>query len=155
MTPADLAEAMAALVLLLRRCTVRYQSEAQLQEQLHAVLLYASLHTARLAGIGVQREAWIAPTERVDFLVDLEPLMPVGVSQPDPYRVAVEVKVKGSVTAIEAQIARYLGEDDVADPIDGVRAVIVFSPLMRHAQLPSRIRGKPVFTVIRSDLALV
>jgi hypothetical protein len=96
----------------------RYQTatEADLQEGLALVL----------APHNPEREVVLGPHDRVDFLL---------------WGVGVEVKIKGSTSALTRQLWRYAKHDRI-------RSLLVVTTRERHRlQLPSEIDGKPVRVV--------
>lgn len=95
----------------------RYADERELQDGLEQAF--------ELAGLGLVREARLSAQERPDFLVG---------------RIAVEVKVKGDMRSLAAQVARYCR----LSMVDGV---VVVTSRVRHLRLPATIEGKPVAVV--------
>jgi hypothetical protein len=80
----------------------------------------------RLRALGrVSREYTFGPSERVDFLVD-----------GGGWRLAVEVKIKGSASAVERQLSRYARQS-------GVTGVVLVTTRSTHI-MPPDIEGVPV-----------
>jgi hypothetical protein len=106
------------LVQLIRSFRYTYTDEYGLQASIAAVLTEA--------GYTPTREKHIPRIGRLDLSVG---------------RIAIEVKVFGSVPTVMRQVGRYLGSNE----IDG--AVIV-STVARHGAVPAVIKGKPVRTAL-------
>ncbi len=84
----------------------------------------------RLTGLGrVHREYTFGPRERVDFLVDGH-----------GWRLAVEVKVKGSAAAVARQLGRYARQE-------GVTGVVLVTTRQQHDVMPSEMGGTPIAVV--------
>lgn len=113
MTPAAL---VAALLEAVGRRPPRVTTEMELHDYLEPIL--------RTLG-RVSREYTFGPSERVDFLVD-------GAG----WRLAVEVKVKGSASAVERQLSRYARQS-------GVTGVVLVTTRSTHI-MPPDIEGVPV-----------
>ena len=114
-----------AVVAALRGCPVRYASELSFHRDLAAGLV--------AAGIACERERRLTPMDRLDLAVDVEGGM-----------IAIEVKVKGGVSEVDRQVARYAAHPNVV-------AVVVVSSRVLHAQAARESNGKPVHVVIRAD----
>lgn len=95
----------------------RFTCEKDLQDGIAAVLTEA--------GLDFQRELELSRQDRPDFLL---------------HRVAIEVKVDGSLSALTRQIARY-AEHELVD------GILVVTSLARLTNLPDEIRGKRVHVV--------
>lgn len=84
----------------------------------------------RLLRLGrVHREYTFGPSERVDFLVD-----------GPGWRLAVEVKVKGSAAAVERQLGRYARQE-------GVTGVVLVTTRQQHEVMPDEMAGTPIAVV--------
>lgn len=94
----------------------RYANEAELQDAIARVLDDACFQ--------FRREVRLSDRDRIDFLVD---------------GIGIEVKIKGSGSALVRQVYRYLQHEEL-------QALIVVTTRVRHS-LPSEIRGKPVGVV--------
>lgn len=101
-SPAVSADAIAAA---LRTTRFRYSSERQLQ----------ALLTEHLTSLGwpVRREVSLAAGERIDLLIG---------------RVGIEVKTKGSASAVSAQLARY-------DRTGELDELVLVSTLRKHSSI--------------------
>jgi hypothetical protein len=69
------------------------------------------------------REHRLSANDRLDFFVG--------------GKVAVELKIKGSLSDLLRQVDRYLSRDEI-------QAVVVVSTMRRLSALPSMLRGKPL-----------
>lgn len=102
------------------------------------------------ARVGYGRERPLGAEDRPDFLVPFrmgsEDIGTLHV--PLAGLLAVEVKIQGPVSALEAQAARY-----AAHP--SVNAVLIVSPLMRHGMVSGRIGGKPLYIVVKAAGSLL
>jgi hypothetical protein len=107
----ELAETMAAY-----RFT--FATERDLQNGIERVL--------ESAKFPFEREFILSPKDRVDFLV-------VG-------GIALEVKTKGSLTALTMQVHRYLQDERV-------EGTVIVTSKQGHRNLPAEINGKPVRVV--------
>lgn len=117
MTP---AEFRAALLSVVGQAPPRVMTEMELHDYL----------APRLVGLGrVHREYTFGPSERVDFLVD-------GAG----WRLAIEVKVKGSAAAVERQIGRYARQE-------GVTGVVLVTTRQQHDVMPAEMNGTPIAVV--------
>lgn len=105
------------VVRVLRGYSFRFVSESQLHEA-----IAAALGDARL---GFSREVRLLPRDRIDFLVG---------------RIGIEVKVSGSVKAVEEQLARY-SESEWIDEL------VLVTACARHGRVSREINGKPVYVV--------
>lgn len=113
MTPAAMAAEILAAV---GRGPPRVTTEVELHDYLEP----------RLREFGrVSREYTFGPNERVDFVVD-------GAG----WRLAVEVKIKGSASAVERQLSRYARHE-------GVTGVVLVTTRSTHI-MPPAIDGVPV-----------
>lgn len=83
-------------------------------------------------GIPFEREAIVADTDRIDFLVG---------------RIGVELKTKGSPSAVAAQLLRYAQNS----AFDGLILVTSRTQLSR---LPDTLHGKPLWIVNLSGAGL-
>lgn len=102
-----------------------YATENELQQQLHELLKTTSAE--------VIREHRLSSRDRVDFFLKSE-----------RRNVALECKIKGSVTAITSQLARYAESEDVSE------IVLVTSKRVHLAAECFRekeILGKPLYGV--------
>lgn len=102
-----------------RRYRFRFSSEAQLQESIEAALVDAELRFVR--------EERLSPRDRIDFLCPEE-------------GVGIEVKVDGSVAAVEAQLERYA-------QCDRVEELILVTACARHGRVARVVGGKTVHVV--------
>lgn len=91
-----------------------YRAEDQLQEGLAAAFA--------AAGLPVQREVWLSPSERIDFLVG---------------RVGVEVKVAGSPSVVLSQLQRYATHERIG-------GLVLVTTRARHRALPAVVGGLPL-----------
>ena len=105
---------MAAIAAVLRQNRFVTQCEDELQQAIASVLTSSS--------IGFSREKSLSREDRPDFLAG---------------RVALEVKVDGSLTQVTRQVHRYVQSEDV----DGV---LVVTTKQRHRALPREMNRKPV-----------
>lgn len=116
--PVDAATVNGAiLAAVLRRARFTYRDENHLQG-----LIGSYLHAR---GFETQREAVLAPGERIDLLVG---------------RVGIEVKTKGSVSAVAAQLARY----DLTGKLDDL---ILVTSRRTHASITHAV-SMPVTVVV-------
>lgn len=92
-------------------------SERELQDGIAQVFL--------LRGIRFDRELRLGPEDVPDFVVD---------------GIAVEVKVKGSLSAVTRQLHRYAQHKQV-------RAVVLVTAKAQLANQPAEMNGKPVLVV--------
>lgn len=76
-------------------------------------------------GIEFSREKWLNDTDRIDYLVG---------------RIGVELKLKGPVSSVTRQLARYADSDLVDE-------VVLVTTRATHKRVPGALRGKPI-TVI-------
>lgn len=107
----DTKPAMDAIVAVLSRARLRLTEETATQESIEAAL--------RNAGIECTREVRLSASDIIDVMAG---------------RIGIEIKVKGSPTAIFRQIERYAKHDE----IDGL--ILATNKAMR---LPPAINGKP------------
>ena len=115
----------AALIDALRSYSYSFGSEAVLQACVATVLAKACLPHAAEVKLGAG--------DRVDFLVD--------------GRIAVELKVDGSVNEVARQLARYCRHDQV-------EAVVLVTSRRKHFGVPPMLAGKPIEVVhVREGLA--
>lgn len=91
-----------------------YANELDLQIGIERVL--------RSAGYDVRPEVRLTPRDRIDFMVG---------------RVGIEVKVKGSRSALLHQLIRYADHHDIGE-------LLVVTTRARHHGIPSALNGKPV-----------
>jgi hypothetical protein len=113
----DADETLQHIATAVARRRYTWPNEYQLQDELAPVLADTGLPVARehqLPGVG-----------RLDFYVD---------------RIAVEVKVKGSVTEVIRQLGRYAKCDDV----DGI---LLVTTVAHHTRIPHAVFTKPVVVV--------
>lgn len=82
-------------------------------------------------GMPAEREALMSGKERIDFLLE--------------EGVGIEVKIKGSLTDVTRQLARY------AD-CDRVSSLILVTTRQAHRAVPTEIRDKPIRVVYLSPL---
>lgn len=117
MTPAEFRSALLSVV---GQAPPRVTTEMELHDYL----------APRLLGLGrVHREYTFGPSERVDFLVD-------GAG----WRLAIEVKIKGSAAAVERQLGRYARQQ-------GVTGVVLVTTRQQHEVIPDAIDGTPIAVV--------
>ncbi len=107
----------AAIASALASCRVLRDSERELQDAVAEIL--------SRAGIAFEREAVLADGDRIDFLIG---------------SVGLEVKVRGGLSALTRQLARYAASERVAE------LVVLTTP--RLACLPRSLHGKPLSAVI-------
>jgi hypothetical protein len=79
------------------------------------------------AGIVFVREVVLGPKDRIDFLL--------------PSGLGIEVKVKGSMTEVVMQLARYAEHQDVT-------SLILVTTKQQHATVPERLNGKRVTSIV-------
>ena len=94
--------------------TFRWQREHDIQNAIETILIAKDLEFVR--------EDPLSPADRPDFMVK---------------RIAVEVKVDGSLSLLTRQIYRYVQNE-------AVDAVLVVTTRAIHRQIAKAIRGKPV-----------
>ena len=108
-----------ALVRVLQSRRFRFTSEAELQEGIAKTLdAYTIDH---------RREHCLDKNDRLDFYIAAP-------------RVAVEVKIDGSLSDLTRQVHRYAQNNDVA-------GIVIVTSLSRLTDLPSSINHKPVRVV--------
>jgi hypothetical protein len=110
----------------LERYRMRSTTEADLHEAIAEVL--------DANGVGYMREYRLAPRDRIDFYC------------PD-LRVGIEAKIAGGTNAVARQIARYCQSDEIG-------AVILVTSLVKHRNVPQRLRDKEVRVVFTGRGAL-
>lgn len=93
----------------------RYDGEKDLQEGIARVL--------RDAGIPFQREVKLDDAGVIDFVVQ--------------GGIGIEVKVRGSLTAMTIQVHRYMRQDRI-------RSLLIVTTSARLRQVPQEMNGKPV-----------
>lgn len=111
------------LVKLLGQRNFYFCDEIQLQDRIEAYLVDAN--------VGAEREVILGPQNRLDFAV----------SDGAGKLVAVEIKIKGSISDLIRQIHRYAKDDRVS-------AILVVTSVMRLTALPDDFYGKPVSTCL-------
>lgn len=105
------------LITWLNTCRFHFTNEAELQ---------AGLRTVLVDELGGRREVHLSGADRIDFMVG---------------RVGVEVKTKGSTSALLRQLDRYAGSEDVDE-------LLVVTSLFRLANAcPAELRGKRIRTL--------
>lgn len=77
-------------------------------------------------GIAFQREVWLNDTDRIDYMVG---------------RIGVELKLKGTVSAVTRQLARY-ADSDLIDEL------ILVTTRYTHRGIVNTLRGKPVTVLL-------
>lgn len=97
----------------------RFSSERVLQDDLGAILA--------LLGVSVLREFTLGSAGRVDFYL---PTLSLG----------IEVKTKGTWTALIRQLRRYAERPEV-------KSLLVVTSRVRLAQLPDTLAGKPILAL--------
>lgn len=112
--PSDARSAALDIARHLQRHTYQWTTERQLQDGIAAVLA---------ARYDVRAEHALSQQDRPDFWVSL-----------GPYRVAVEVKIRGARTPILQQLGRYAAHDTVDAVLfaSGRRALLVGIPTEIH-----------------------
>ena len=111
-------EQIERIVLVLSRYRFRAQNEADLQDAVASAL--------ELARIPFAREVRLDARNRLDFMVE---------------RIALELKVDGSLSNLTRQVHRYLEDDRV-------EGILIVSTRSNHRRLPLELRGKPVRALI-------
>ena len=101
----------------LLRHRFRFSSEKDLQDGIEMVLLSH--------GVPYLREAHLGISDRPDFMIG---------------GIAMEVKTKGSLSALLRQIARYAEHEEVAD-------IIVIGSIAWIPEVPEELNGKPVHSI--------
>ncbi len=112
----------AYLVTLIERNELDASSEPRLRDAIARVL--------RDSHVRYEREAWITDDDRIDFLV-----------QYHGEQVGIEVKIRGSRSAVVRQLMRYAGSH-VVD------SLVLATSRTQLTQLPDTMRGKPVLPAI-------
>lgn len=84
-------------------------------------------HILRGNGVEYIREVRMGKRDRPDFMVQGD--------------IALEVKIKGSVSALLRQIARYASHERV-------KAVVIVSTRRLHGDIPESLMGKPIVFVL-------
>lgn len=120
--PATTEELLAQISQVLVQRRFWWTRETDLQDGIAAVL--------NDCGVSFEREKRLTEGERTDFW-----------SSP----VAIEVKVKGSLSEVTRQLMRY------AD-VEEVEAVVLVTTKMQHRRMPPTMRGKPLKVVYLSPL---
>lgn len=100
----------------LSRLRFRHVTERDFQDSIEKVF--------RKGDIAFIREYEITSSDRLDFLVD--------------GRIALEVKIKGSLSNLIRQLSRYARHEDI-------REVLVVGTPRWIPQVPALIEGKPVY----------
>lgn len=106
------------IMFLLDSCRFRFNDENDLQMGVAQALDKAGIH--------YEREKVLGPLDRPDFLVD--------------GHIALEIKIKGSVSQALRQVNRYAQHEQVRS------VLLVGSPGWLH-RVPNSIGGKPVFSL--------
>ena len=104
------------LASLLRQYRLRRYCEKALQVSVEMVL--------RRENVPFAREHCFNPANRVDFWL------------PD-FGIALEIKIKGSLTDVTLQLSRYAEFPEVGE-------ILLLTTLRAHASVPRRINNKPV-----------
>lgn len=94
-----------------------FANEKQLQDGIAMVLAPT--------GLAVSREHRLSPTDVIDFLVE---------------SVGVEVKIKGAVGAVQAQLERYATHDTVTE-------LVLVTGRVQLTRMPRKLNGKPLTVV--------
>lgn len=118
-----LTPTLAEVLTSLRGKRFRYQTELDLHEGLSAAF--------DEGGVAHRREVYV-PGGRIDFVVA---------------RLGIEVKIKGTATALERQIGKYA----LADELD---EFLVITTRRTHNAVPRTIGGKRVWVHIIGGLSL-
>jgi hypothetical protein len=116
--PMETAEAVAALVAVLKGKRFCYNSERDLQDGMEDVF--------KAKGFQYERERELGPGDIVDFLLFGS--------------VGVEVKIKGSPVEVARQLLRYAGRPEVAH-------IVLVTGKLSLGRLPEELLGKPVTVV--------
>ena len=116
--PMETAEAVAALVTVLKGKRFRYNSERDLQDGMEDVF--------KAQGFRYERERELGPGDIVDFLLFGS--------------VGVEVKIKGNPVDVARQLLRYAGRQEVAH-------IVLVTGKLSLGRLPEELLGKPVTVV--------
>ncbi len=103
------------ILTLLRSVRFNWNTEAELQQGIETLF--------RRENIVYDREHRLSSKDRPDFWVD---------------GIAIEVKIKGSATAMLLQIRRYAEHESI-------KAIIVITAKARHMQAPESLNGKPIY----------
>lgn len=111
--------ALSAVPAVLRGHRFRYRDEDQLQQAIAQAIAEA--------GWPVEREVRLSSRRRIDLVVGLEGVAPVG----------IEVKIAGETASVRRQLEAYAAFDELA-------ALILVTTRARHTQLPSEVGGKPL-----------
>ena len=104
--------------MLMHATRFRYVDERELQDQIENDVL-------RPHGIAYAREVILSPKDRIDFLCG---------------SVGIEVKIAGSIQAVQRQLWRYAAQDRITN-------LILVTTRAKHKDIPSEILGKRVRTV--------
>lgn len=123
--PPDVAQLVAAIVRSINRHRYRFDTEKELQGALEAVLVDA--------GLTCVRELALTPEDVIDFLV--------------ADCVGVEVKVRGSLSAVTRQLHRYAGHE-------AIKALVLVTARRTLANQPAVMQGKPLEVVVVSGAFL-
>lgn len=107
--------------------SIRCRCQGELALQAHARDVLMELHPPPGSLV---REMSLADGSRLDFGVRIQASL-----------WAIEVKVGGSVLALERQLIRYAMQPEVG-------GLIAVTTRLLHARLPDQIDGKPVHTVL-------
>lgn len=124
MTESDLDSVIGRVTRAIQGHRYRFTSEAELQAGIDQVL--------RDAGLEFRRECVLSDTDRLDFFVD--------------DRVAVEIKIKGSLTELMRQVAYYAEYPQI-------ESVVVVTSKNSHRGMPQELCGKPIHTLVLNALA--
>jgi hypothetical protein len=76
-------------------------------------------------GVAFEREVWLNDTDRIDFMVG---------------RVGVELKLKGPVSAVARQLARYAQSERVD-------SLVLVTTRFKHKAVPKQLCRKPIAVV--------
>lgn len=101
----------------------RFQNEDELQMGLVEVFTKASLP--------FQREVVISPGDRIDFLLESD--------------IGIEVKVRGSLSSLTAQLFRYAQSDKIS-------ALILVTSRTFHLNFPGQLNHKPLRVAYLSSI---
>lgn len=102
-----------------------FTTEAELQEALAARLWDEALIGRPITGYS--REVRLDERNRIDFLVELDEAITVG----------VEVKIAGSLAAVRRQLERYAADDRI-------HQLLLITTKAQHHHISPTIGGKPV-----------
>lgn len=104
---------------------ISFTTEKELQEALAARLWPEALLGAPITGYS--RELRLDERNRIDFLVEIN----------ETIRVGVEVKIGGSLAALVRQLERYA-------KFPQIDQLLVITTKAQHHHIPTEINGKPV-----------